>query len=175
MSTWLIHVLRSRSFAIGVHVGLWLLLYLVVVHLGGRAPEFREAAGSSESLQDPIPVSKLGSLFSVAQWPPPISDTNSLNPFLTLYFVPRPTPAPPPPTTRKIEVTYQGFYQTGNEPKQVVVKVADAFVIASVGRAVTTNLFVAQANMQTLTLTNLAAQTNLLPLNAKKEIEVPIQ
>ena len=29
--------------------------------------------------------------------------------------------------------------------------------------------------MQTLTLTNLAAQTNIVPLNAKKEIIVPIQ
>ncbi len=175
MSTRIIQLLRSHSFAVTVHVGSWVLLYLVLVHLGGHAPEFREAAAYSVPLEDPIPVSKLGSLFSAAQWPHPLSDTNTVNPFQTLYFVPRPAPAPPPPTTRKIEVTYQGFYQTGNEPKQAVVKVADTFVIAPVGRAVATNLFIAQATMQSLTLTNLASQTNLLLLNAKKEIEVPIQ
>ena len=37
------------------------------------------------------------------------------------------------------------------------------------------NLFVADATMQNLTLTNSAAQTNILVLNTKKPLEVPIQ
>ena len=35
--------------------------------------------------------------------------------------------------------------------------------------------FAADATMQTLLLTNPAAGTNLLTLNAKKEVEVPIR
>jgi hypothetical protein len=53
--------------------------------------------------------------------------------------------------------------------------VGDLFVVAVIGAPITTNLFVADASLQSLLLTNHVAQTNLLPLNVKKEIEVPIK
>jgi hypothetical protein len=103
-------------------------------------------------------------------------DTNYMNPFITRHFVPTPTPAPPPPpTTRKVKVTYQGFYQPIDSPRQAILKVGDAFVIAKVGALIETNLFISEAALQTLTLTNLAAQTNVIPLNTQKEIEVPLK
>ena len=58
--------------------------------------------------------------------------------------------------------------------KHIIVKLADAFLDTLVGAKITANLFAAEATMQSLTLTNPAAQTNLLLLNTKKEIEVPI-
>ena len=51
---------------------------------------------------------------------------------------------------------------------------ADAFVVKPIGANISTNWFVGESTFQVLTLTNLAGQTTLLPLNAKKEIEVPI-
>ena len=72
-------------------------------------------------------------------------------------------------------MTYQGFYQTGDGPKHTIFKLGDAFLVAPIGARIATNLFIAEATMQALTLTNLTAQTNILPLNAKKEIVVPIQ
>ncbi|NOS69076.1 MAG: hypothetical protein HOP33_04015 [Verrucomicrobia bacterium] len=42
------------------------------------------------------------------------------------------------------------------------------------GGRVTTNLFILDPGMQTLTLTNSAAQTNVIMLNTKKEVEVPL-
>jgi hypothetical protein len=115
------------------------------------------------------------SLFSPAQWLSPPGLTNLSSPFLTTHFVPVASPAPPPPTTRKVEVTYQGFYQAGDTIKHVVVKVGDVFVAAVIGAPITTNLFVADASLQNLMLTNHVAQTNLLLLNTKNEIEVPIK
>jgi hypothetical protein len=171
----LMQAMRSRWFAIGVHVSLWCVLYLAVTHLGGKTPDFRIAETSSTATPGPVPVAKMDALFASAQWPIPQGGANNLNPFFTRYFVPAPSPAPPTPTTRKIEVTYQGFYQAGDDMKHAVVKVADVFVVASIGASITTNLFVADANLQNLMLTNLAAQTNVLLLNAKKEIEVPIK
>jgi hypothetical protein len=172
----LIQTLRSRWFLLSVHASLWLLLYLAVTHAGGRVPDLREANAFSLPVQSPAPVARLGPLFSPAQWPAFPAETNSLNLFFTRHFVAPPPPAPPPPpTSRKIELTYQGFYQTGETPRLAILKVADALVIARIGTTVATNLFVAEATMQSLTLTNLAAQTNLLLLNTKKEIEVPIQ
>jgi hypothetical protein len=164
--------LRSRWFVVGVHACLWFLLYLAVITLCGKAPDFRDTDAVAMPAQSPAPVARLERLFSSEAWPGSLIDTNRLNPFFTRYFVP---PAPPPPTTRKIEVTYQGFYQSGNGPKQSIFKLDEAILVAPIGAKIAVSLFIADATMHALTLTNLAAQTNIVPLNAKKEIIVPIQ
>jgi len=171
--TWAItRLVRSRWFAGCIHAGLWLLLYLAVTNLGGKALDYHEADSSSNPPQSPIPVAPLARLFAPDVWPQTLGDTNTLNPFFTRHFIP---PQPAPPTTRTIELTYQGFYQTGDGTKQVIFKLGDAFTAAPVGAKVATSLFLAEATIQALTLTNEAAQTNIVPLNVKKAIVVPIQ
>jgi hypothetical protein len=164
--------LRNRWFVVGVHAGMWLLLYLAVAALGGKSPDYRETDGVTSPPRSPVPVAGLERLFSPETWPKSLIDTNRLDPFVTRYFIP---PVAPPPTTRKIEVTYQGYYQTGEGAKNTIFKLGDAFQVAPIGARIATNLFIADATMQALTLTNLAAQTNILPLNTKKEIVVPLQ
>jgi hypothetical protein len=164
--------LRSRWFVAGVHACLWLLLYLAVTNLGGKAPDFHEADAVTNPPQSPAPVAGLERLFSPGVWPGTLIETNALNPFFTRYFVP---PTPPPPTTRKIEVTYQGFYRSGDSLSQTIFKLDDAYIVAPIGAKIATDLFIAEATVQALTLTNLAAQTNIVPLNAKREIIVPIR
>ena len=169
-----VFVLRSRWFVLSVNLLMWLLVYLAVTHAGGRAPEFRDDTSFSQPAVSPAPVNRLAELFSPAEWARAAVPTNMPNPFFTRYFVP-PTPTPvPPPTTRKIEITYQGFFQTEDGPKRAVVKIGDGFMVTPVGSAVANQLFVADAGMQVLTLTNHAAQTNFVPLNTKKEFEVPL-
>jgi hypothetical protein len=170
-----LQTIRSRWFASTVHAGLWCVVYLAVSHLGGKDPTFRIADSTMPPTPGPVPVANMQSLFSPAQWPNPQSLTNVASPFFTTHFVPTPSPTPPAPTTRKVEVTYQGFYQAGDTVKHAIVKIGDIFVAAVIGAPVTTNLFVADASVHQLMLTNLAAQTNLILLNAKKEIEVPLK
>lgn len=172
MSPVIKRALRSRWFAACAHAGFWLLLYLGITGLGGKAPDFREAEAVTNPPESPAPVAGLEQLFSPGVWPKSLINTNVRNPFFTPYFIP---PATPPATTRKIEVTYQGFYQTGAGPKNTVFKLDDAYVVAPIGARIATNLFIANATMESLTLTNLAAQTNILLLNTKKEIVVPIR
>jgi hypothetical protein len=167
--------LRSRWLAGCVHAGLWLLLYFAVTGFRGKSPNYRDVTSVSAPVQNPVPVAKVVNLFSPGIWPSTATDTNQLNPFFTRHFVPLQTPPPPPPTSKKIDVTYQGFYQPVEGAKHVIAKVGDAYVDSIVGTRLTANLFSAEATMQALTLTNGAAQTNLLFLNTKKEIEVPIQ
>ncbi len=176
--------LRSRWFSIGLHAGLWLLLLLAAMGsgLGGHALHFFEATANPASVTTPVPVAKLQVLFAAAGAAKPASAPTNLNLFTTAYFVPRTapptppaTPAPPPPTTWKLELTYQGFYRTGDGPKYALIRMRDKLVSIPVGGMVTTNLFVVDAAMQSLTLTNTAAQTNLLGLNARQVIEVPLK
>jgi hypothetical protein len=174
MNRFLIHILGSRWLVACFHLGLWLLIALAASNLGGKAPDLREGDSVSTQSQNLPPVDKLALMFGPNVWPKSILDTNSFTPFFTRHFIPPPAPPPPAPTTKKIELTYQGFYQTGEGPKQTIVKLADSFLITAPGAKVTANLFIADATMQVLTLTNLAKQTNILTLNTKKEIEVPL-
>ena len=168
-----LQLFRTRGFALFVQVGLWCLLYLSITKLSGKAPDYSVVSPSTAPAQGLAPIARLGPLFgpsSAASAAQPANAT-APNPFYTRYFVPPPSPIPP--STRKIEVTYQGFYETDGGPKCAVLKLGDAFVVSRVGASVATNVFVADATLQTLTLTNPAAQTTVLPLNVKKEIEVP--
>jgi hypothetical protein len=165
-------VLRNRWFVVGVHACLWFLLYLTLTHLGGKAPDFREVGAVGNPPQSPAPVAGLERLFLPGIWPKTLVQTNLPNPFYTRYFEP---PPPPPPTTRKIDVAYQGFYQSAEGTKQVGFKLDNVVKIAPIGAQIATELFIADATIQALMLTNVAAQTNIIGLNTNKEIIIPIK
>ena len=167
--------LRSRWFAAGLHAGLWLLLLLVVPAVGGKRPRFREADTDPTAVSIPVPVAKLEGLFSPANRPQKTVDATTPNPFATRHFFPAPVPPPVVPTTRKVELAYQGYYQMADRPKQALIRMGDAILSVPVGGIVVSNLFVVEATAVTLTLTNSAAQTNILALNLKKEVEVPLK
>ncbi len=176
MSTVVQQILRNRWFILGVHAALWLLLYLGIANLRGRAPAFRQAESPPPPTQSALPVLKLEPLFASGQVAQSIcTPTNANNPFFSRYFVPPAPPAPPPPTTRKIEVTYQGFYQTAEGPKHAVLNLAGGLMVVRVGALLATNVYVADASLQSVVLTNTTAQTNTLTINSKTEIEVPIR
>ena len=175
--------LRSRWFSAALHAGLWLLLLLVVtgIIIGRRTPRFGEASPDPSGVTHPVPVAKLRPLFAGTNWLNNLVDPASQNLFTTKHFFPPPTPPvvpppppPPPPTTRKVELTYQGYYSSGDGPKRALLRLGDILMDVPAGGRVTTNLFILDPGMQTLTLTNSAAQTNVIMLNTKKEVEVPL-
>ncbi len=175
MQPLLMQTMRSRWLAVILHIAFWLLLLLCIRNLRGKGPEFRDATSAFLPTQALAPVSKLDRLFPAAP-AATMFTSNGPDLFMTRYFVPPPTPAPPPPaTTKKIAVVYQGFYAAANGPRSAVVKLPEGFRMVPVGQPVVTNQFVADPGMQLLVLTNQAGQTNLLPLNVQKELEVPIK
>jgi hypothetical protein len=166
--------LQNRSFVILVHCGLWLLFYLALMGLGGRTPRFRGIPSPSASPRSLLPAARLQRLFAGDARPKIPAGTTSLNPFFTRHFNPLQPPSPPP-TTRDIELTYLGFYQTADGPVHTMIKLGDAILVTTLGSNVTANLFAADASVTSLTLTNPARQTNLLELNTKTKMKVPIR
>lgn len=176
--------LRSRGFSICLHVGLWVLVFMVLY--GSRPGEdklpFSATTLVSSPAAVPVPVARVMKIFGsgdVVRGNP--AGTNQ-GFFATTYFVPRTppppppvAPPPPPPTTWKLELSYQGFYRTGDGPKFAVVRMGDKLVNIQEGAMLVTNLYVVDATMRTLMLTNSAVQTNVLALNAKQAVEVPLK
>ena len=79
------------------------------------------------------------------------------------------------PRRWKVELTYQGYYRTGDGPRYALLRLGEKLVGIPVGGMVVTNLFVVDAALKTLTLTNTAVQTNVLTLNTKQVVEVPLK
>jgi hypothetical protein len=171
----LLQLLRNRWFAALVHACLWMLVFLAAFGVTGKMPDVREEEAFSVPPQDPVPVAKLAQLFSADAFPRKLPGTNEVDAFYTRYFVPPPAPTPPAPTTRKFELVYEGYYGTADGPKQTLVKLGDTFIVAPIGGRVISNLFVSDVSFQALSLTNTTGQTNMLLLNVKKEVEVPIK
>jgi hypothetical protein len=101
-------------------------------------------------------------------------DPDSQNAFATLHFKPPIVPTPPP-TTRRVELTYQGYYQSGDGPQRILMRLGKDMVSVPVGGVVVSNLWVASADFKSLSLTNSAGQTNVLAVNVKQDVEVPLK
>jgi hypothetical protein len=172
-SAFITRILRSRWLAFCVHGCLWVLLYFAASGVGRKPPEYHETVSASTPSLATAPFARLEDLFSSEKNGSTIN-SNLLNILVTRHFIPSPSPSAPSPTTRKVEATYQGFYSTTDGPKRALVKLGEMFITAIPGSRVTTNYFVADASFQLLTLTNATAQTNVLTLNVKKELEVPL-
>ncbi len=165
--------LRSRSFVYLLHAALWLLVVLTLTGLGGRTSQFSEVRARSAVPQTVVPMARFGKLFAKAAWATLPVAANALDPFFTRHFNPIHPPSPPP-TTRDIDLTYLGYLQAENGPKKTLVKLGDTLLEAPVGANLTANLFAVDAEIDSLTLTNTSGQTNLLRLNAKTTLKVPI-
>lgn len=166
--------IRSRWFVTTLHVGLWVILALALYRLRGTAPEYAETTSHTAPAYSPVPVARLEGLFSPDVLTVRPAVTNGINPFATRHFIPA-VVSPPPPTTRKFEITYQGFYQTGDDPQRVFVQLDSTLVLSTIGARLATNLYVAAASSTNLTLTNSVPQTNVVKLNTKQVVEVPLQ
>src|SRR5688572_29247776 len=163
---------QERLLAVLLLSGLTALLVFAALSLGGSMPELpppKRGAGAAQRL---VPVGGVDALFAastIAQLAPP---AKMLSPFYTTYYQP---PRPQAPTTRKVELTYQGFVETAAGERRAFIRTGDTLFVGPVGSKVLADLVVAEITTRTLTLTNSAATTNVLEFNARKELEVPVQ
>lgn len=162
--------LRSRGFVVALHLGLWALLLLTLNHWRGQGLVYGERIVTPGALQSVIPLDRLHTLLAAAQ-PPPVVSTNALHLFATGHFAPKP---PAPATVRKFALTYQGFFQTGDGPRQALVALDGSPVSQPLGSQLVTNLFVADLTFTTLTLTNTEGLSIVLNINTQRVVEVPL-
>ena len=169
-------LVKDRWLTAALQTGLVILLVLVLKDWGGQLPVFPNLKRRPVPLSQAVPVGRIEALFSAASLAQMMPATNAANPFFTAHFRPPPAPPPPPPaTTRKVELIYQGFFQVESGSKYAFIKAGDSLVTGPVGTKVVADWVVAGIELNTVALTNNAAQTNLLQFNAKKEVEIPVK
>jgi hypothetical protein len=160
---------RDRWIAILLLAGLLILLFLVLGDYGVGLPQFPRPVRESESAVLPITEAQLEALLA-PEAVPVLRATNLSSPFFTAHFEPR---KPPPPTTRKVSMIYQGFFESTDGDKQAFVRVGDANLTVALGGPVIADLAVSEISVPALTVTNSASRTNVLEFNKTVSVEVP--
>ncbi len=101
--------------------------------------------------------------------------TNHGNPFFTLAIRPAaaPKPAPPPPTTRKVDLTYRGFLETSAGVRRAVVQVSETQIIARLGEKIVADFVALEIGMTNLVLTNGTDRGVSLQFAKPQPLEIP--
>lgn len=167
-------LLRSPWQQAAIHIVLWFVLVMIVGGIKSHAPDFGEDGATPIETDTPRAVARLEHLFPAGGAAQAAIQSPGLTLFATTHFM-SPKKAPPVPATkRRVDLTYRGYYQLGDGPFRVLLKVGDSLVDVPLGGSVLSNYYAASATMTTLTLTNLQAESNQFTLNKATSLEVPL-
>jgi hypothetical protein len=161
---------RNFWIAAAVLIGSIVLLALTISHLGGRVPALKPFGRPAGGTNERPTLKQVEGWFQAASLTRLIAQTGSPNPFFTLHFQP-----PPPPTTRKVELTYHGNITPSTGSRRAFVRVDTNSMVFTNGARVVADHAIQEIALRTLILTNAAGQTNVLEFNIKRVLEVPIQ
>lgn len=161
---------RQFSLAVVTLAGLVALLVLTLFGLGGRVPDLPPLGGQGRATPEWPSPAQVGDWFNVAELTRAVRQTNAINPFFTLHFQP-----PPPPSTRKVTLTYQGSLRGSEDQVRAFVLVDTNTHVLATGSNVVADHFVKSIALRTLILTNAASQTNVLEFGVPKSLEIPIK
>lgn len=162
------YFVAASVLAVGVLVGV-----LVVRDLGGALPalpRFTPAAGGASLGPADGRLPELFSAEALARLTPA---TNLPPPFVTGFF--QPPPPPPARKTRKVKLTYQGFFETAGGEKRAFVEVDGAATLAALGGPVVSDLMISNIQRLELTLRRVVTQEVVIPFRASAVVEVPVE
>ncbi len=138
-----------------------LMLFLVVLGLSKGMPKLI-VIHPAPVREENIPLAQIEQLVGASFWTGPLEAMSTL------------PPAAPAATTKKVSLTYQGFFETADGRKLAYVKVADRQVIGTNGAPIEADFKIAEFDLKTLTIRS-ATRTNSLSFNTPTEIEVPLK
>jgi hypothetical protein len=122
-------------------------------------------------------TNRLSPLFTPAALRLVAPATNLPPPFITTFFQPPPPPPPDPnlKKTRKVTLTYNGFFETATGEKRAYVLVGGALAMLPPGGAVISDLMISNIQRSHLLLKRAATQDVVVPFRGSTEIEIPAE
>ncbi|MBP7828069.1 MAG: hypothetical protein KA236_16155 [Verrucomicrobia bacterium] len=150
-----------------------LVLILLARDLGGAMPILpRFTAVPAPAGAGPTNP-RLKEMFAPATLTQLAPATNLPAPFATTFF--QPPPPPPAKKTRKVKLTYHGFFETAAGEKRAFVNVGGATTLLSLGAPVVSDLMISNIQRLELTLRRAVTQEVVIPFRGSTEVEVPIE
>ncbi len=159
---------KNLWLSLALLAGLIFLLVASALHLGGGMPALRELRSLASPGGPSVSSEYIDQWLTSKALTDSVLKSNAPNPFFTLYF----QPAPPPPT-KTVEVSYQGYIQTSQGNLLAYIRVADRLLVYTNGARVAGDLFIKNIEDLKLVLTNSVGATNVLEFNAKKGVVIP--
>jgi hypothetical protein len=165
----------DRSYLVAaavVAVGL-LVSILLVRDLGGDLPGLPRFTPSTPPATLGPTDDRLKELFAPETLARLTPATNLPPPFVTAFF--QPPPPPPAKKTRKVTLTYHGFFETADGEIRAVVGVGGAPTLLSLGTPVVSDLMISNIQRLELTLRRAVTQEVIVPFRGSTEVEVPVE
>jgi hypothetical protein len=162
---------RDYWVAVAMLAVLLALVGLVLRDYGVGLPEFPAPSAQPTPILPPLHATEFERLFPGELERELRQDPDRPSPFFTAHFQP---PKPKPPTTRKVNMTYLGLLESSEGRRQAFLRIDNETRNAGVGESIIADLGVADMDLRSLSLTNSAAETNVLQFNVSKAVEVPI-
>lgn len=167
------YVLLASVFAIVA-----LVVVLLLGDFGGEMPALPRFTPPASVASFGPTDNRLGQLFAPAALSEVAPATNLLAPFITAYFQPPPPPPPPPADikkTRKVTLTYNGFFETSSGEKRAYVLVGETSNLLPLGAPVISDLMISNIQRTQLTLRRAVTQEVAVPFRGSTVVEIPAE
>lgn len=163
---------RAHVMAAAIFAAVVLIMILLARDFKDPLPELpRFEPAAAMAVIGPTNKS-LPELFAAASFSEAVRITNGSLPFATTFF--EPPPPPPPKKTRKVNLTYNGYFEAVNGEKRAYVLVGDKLDLFPPGAAVVGDVVISNILRTELTLQQ-ATQAVVVPFRGSKEVEVPLE
>jgi hypothetical protein len=159
---------RSLWISLVLLGGLAVIVLAVPSQLGGRLPELRPLPRTNEPPHEWFAEIHAGDWFSTNALRRLVTATNAVNPFFTRFFLP-----PLPPPTKRVDLLYQGCFESSEGIRKAYVRLGDQLLVLTNGAKLVADRVVKEIGLGELVLTNGAGATNLASFNVKTNLEVP--
>lgn len=169
---------RGYVLIAGVVAIVVLVVVLLLSDFGGELPALPRFVPPTTIGSFGPTDNRLGQLFAPAALAVVAPATNLPAPFVTAYFQPPPPPPPPPPDikkTRKVTLTYNGFFETSSGEKRAYVLVGGASSLLTLGAPVVSDLMISNIQRTQLTLRRAITQEVTVPFRGSTEVEIPAE
>ena len=168
------YVLAASVFAIA-----GLLVVLLLGTFGGELPVLPRFVPPATVGSFGPTDNRLAQLFAPAALAVVSPITNLPAPFITAFIQP-PPPKPPPPEpevkkTRKVTLTYNGYFETSTGEKRAYVVVGGVTSLLPLGAPVISDLMISNIQRLELTLKRAITQEVAVPFRGSKEVEIPAE
>lgn len=164
---------RSSLMAAGILATALLILILLARDLSDALPDLpRFEPSTGAGIVGPTNA-RLPELFGLTSVAASVQASNLPSPFSTTFF--QPPPPPPPKKTRKVNLTYNGYFETAAGQKRAYVTVGENLEMLSLGAPVVADVMISNIVRTELILQQAGTQTVVIPFRTSKEVEVPVE